>query len=193
MSKRLISSLFSTSLKQIITSGLLLCFMLTGAALAQVLYGTLTGNVTDPSGAVVPGAKVSAVNVNTGVTTEAAVNDDGVYRFQALQAGTYKVSISAANFATQVSEKVSVPVNQVVRVDGQLKLAQQSQTLTVTAEAPLLQTDKADVHTDLTTTQIENLPTSGSQEQFPVLVPNYPWYFLDCRDQLACRQPTARD
>ena len=163
MSKRLISSLFSTSLKQIITSGLLLCFMLTGAALAQVLYGTLTGNVTDPSGAVVPGAKVSAVNVNTGVTTEAAVNDDGVYRFQALQAGTYKVSISAANFATQVSEKVSVPVNQVVRVDGQLKLAQQSQTLTVTAEAPLLQTDKADVHTDLTTTQIENLPTSGSQ------------------------------
>jgi hypothetical protein len=137
--------------------------MLTGAVLAQVLYGTLTGNVTDPSGAVVPGAKVSAVNVNTGVTIEAAVNDDGVYRFQALQAGTYKVSISASNFATQVSEKVSVPVNQVVRVDGQLKLAQQSQTLTVTAEAPILQTDKADVHTDLSTRQIEDLPTSGSQ------------------------------
>lgn len=163
MSKSVKSPTFSTSLKQIVTFALLLCCLLSGAAFAQVLYGTLTGNVTDPSGAVVAGAKVIAVNVNTGVTTEAAVNDEGVYRFQALQAGTYKVSISAPNFATQVSENVSVPVNQVVRVDGRLKLAQQSQTLTVTAEAPLLQTDKADVHTDLSTRQIEDLPTSGSQ------------------------------
>src|SRR6185312_12344129 len=137
MSKSVKSPTFSTSLKQIVTFALLLCCLLSGAAFAQVLYGTLTGNVTDPSGAVVAGAKVIAVNVNTGVTTEAAVNDEGVYRFQALQAGTYKVSISAPNFATQVSENVSVPVNQVVRVDGRLKLAQQSQTLTVTAEAPL--------------------------------------------------------
>ncbi len=162
MSKQFGSCQFSTSLKQITLTILLGC-LLTGAALAQVLYGTLTGNVTDPSGAAVAGARVTAVNVRTGVTSEAAVNEDGVYRFQALQAGTYKVSIAAANFATQVSENVNVPVNQVVRVDGQLKVAGQAQSLTVTTEAPLLQTDKADVHTDLTTTQIENLPTAGTQ------------------------------
>src|SRR6266487_2710373 len=101
MSKQFGSCQFSTSLKQITLTILLGC-LLTGAALAQVLYGTLTGNVTDPSGAAVAGARVTAVNVRTGVTSEAAVNEDGVYRFQALQAGTYKVSFAAANFATQV-------------------------------------------------------------------------------------------
>src|SRR5207244_438698 len=127
------------------------------AVTAQVLYGTLTGNVTDPSGASVASAKVTAVNINTGVTNEVAVNEDGVYRFQALQAGIYKVSIAAPNFATQVTESVHIVVNTVVRLDGALKVAQQKDTVTVTAEAPLLQADKADVHTDLTAKEIDSL------------------------------------
>ena len=106
MSKRLNSALFSMSLKQILTMVILLGSLLVGTTLAQVLYGTLTGNVTDPSGAAVASARVTAVNINTGVTNEATVNEDGVYRFQALQAGTYKVSIAALNFATQVSERI---------------------------------------------------------------------------------------
>src|SRR2546423_14579395 len=95
-----VSRRYSSSLKQIITLVAVSC-LLSGAAMGQVLYGSLTGNVTDPSGASVVGAKVTALNIGTGVSTDTTVNASGVYRFQALQAGTYKVTISAANFATQ--------------------------------------------------------------------------------------------
>jgi hypothetical protein len=161
MSTSVKSPIFSTSLKQMLTLALLVCCLLAGAA-AQVLYGTLTGNVTDPSGASVSSAKVTAVNVNTGVTSEATVNEDGVYRFQALLPGIYKVSIAAPNFATQVTESVHILVNTVIRLDGALKVAQAKDTVTVTAEAPLLQADKADVHTDLTSKEIDSLPITSS-------------------------------
>jgi hypothetical protein len=162
MSKNSVSPAFSTSLKQIVTLAMAVCFLFAGVATAQVLYGALTGNVTDPSGASVGGAKVTALNINTGISNEATVNDDGVYRFQALLPGVYKVSIAAPNFATQVTESVHIIVNTVVRLDGALKLAQAKDTVTVTAEAPLLQADKADVHTDLTAKEIDSLPITSS-------------------------------
>jgi Carboxypeptidase regulatory-like domain len=105
MSSRYGSRLYSASLQQSITLAAISC-LLSGAAIGQVLYGSLTGNVSDPSGASVVGAKVTAVNVATGLNAETTVNESGVYRFQALHAGTYKVSISAPNFATQVTGNV---------------------------------------------------------------------------------------
>src|SRR5262249_18747710 len=78
---------------------------------AQVLYGSLTGNVTDPTGAVVAGAKVDALNTLTGVTQATVTDPNGVYRFQNLQAGTYKVTISAQGFATAVHDNIAVTVN----------------------------------------------------------------------------------
>ncbi len=130
---------------------------------AQVLYGSLTGTVTDSSGAAVPGAKVEALNIGTGITRTATTNDSGVYTLQALQAGNYKVSISSAKFSTQVTDNVKVVVNNVSRIDAELKVASSTQDVTVTAEAPVLQTDKADVHTDLSAQQIVSLPTMSSQ------------------------------
>jgi len=130
---------------------------------AQVLYGSITGTVTDPSGAAVSGARVEALNIGTGVTQAATTNESGIYRYVVLQPGTYKVTISAPGFATQVTENVSVVVNNVVRVDAALKIAPQQQALTVTAEAPLLQTDKADVHTELTSKHLDSLPINSSQ------------------------------
>lgn len=129
---------------------------------AQVLYGSLTGNVTDASGAAVIGAKVEAVNIATGVSRTVDSNSTGVYIFPALQAGTYKVTITSGKFATFVNENVPVGVNTVVRIDASLKVAGTSQDVTVTAEAPVLQTDKADVHTDLSSTQITDLPVMSS-------------------------------
>src|SRR6516225_6961211 len=70
-------------------------------ARAQVLYGSLTGGVTDASGAVVVGAKVTALEVQTGVTQETTTDSVGIYRLTTLQPGTYKVTISASGFATQ--------------------------------------------------------------------------------------------
>jgi len=130
---------------------------------AQVLYGSLTGNVTDPSGAAVSGATVEALDIGKGVAQEAAADVNGIYRFVELLPGTYKVTISAPNFEMQVTLGVRVAANEVQRVDARLKIASATQNVTVTAEAPLLQTDKADVHTDLTGQVVDNLPSAGSQ------------------------------
>jgi hypothetical protein len=132
-------------------------------AYGQVLYGSLTGTVQDPSGAVVSGAKVEAAEATTGVASVATTDTSGIYRFTTLLPGTYKVTISASGFATQETPGVRVAGNEVARVNAELKLANATQNVTVTTEAPLLQTDKADVHTDLTSQQIENLPIMGSQ------------------------------
>src|SRR3954463_12860063 len=158
-----LSGLRKGGARLIISTMLLLLFCLfavTGQA--QVLYGSLTGTVTDSSGAAVSGAKVDATNVSTGVSRSTETNGSGLYTVPALQAGTYKVTISSGKFATFVNEAVPVGVNNVVRVDAALKIAASSQDVTVTAEAPVLQTDKADVHTDLSSTQILDLPVMSS-------------------------------
>jgi len=138
-------------------------FLFLGAAKAQVLYGTLTGTVTDPSGAAVGGAKVEALDEGKGVRQGTATDVNGIYRFSALLPGIYRVTVSASGFETQVTPGVRVQANEVQRVDAGLKIAAATQNVTVTAEAPLLQTDKADVHSDLTTREVDELPSAGSQ------------------------------
>ena len=145
---------------------ILLAVLLTsigGKSFAQVLYGSLTGTVTDPTEAVVAGAHVTALEIQTGVSQTTNTDSSGIYRFPSLLPGTYKVTITIQGFATQETLGVVVHANQITRVNGALRTASAEQNVTVTTEAPLLQTDKADVHTDLTTQQIEYLPTAGSQ------------------------------
>lgn len=142
---------------------LFLISFLSVTASAQVLYGTLVGNVTDPSGAVVPNAKVDALNMQTGVTRTTTTDSAGSYRIPDLQEGTYKVSISSQGFSTVVLQNVGLTVNNVKRADAQLTVAQAQTVVEVNAAQQLLQTDKADVHTDLSTQQIADLPTAGSQ------------------------------
>lgn len=142
---------------------LLLAILPVKSLIAQVLYGTISGNVTDSSGAVVAGAQVTALEVQTGVSQTAASDSVGIYRFSALLPGTYKVTISAQGFTRQETLGVIVNGNEVARVNAELKVGTATQDVIVSTEAPLLQTDKADVHTDLTSQQIENLPTMGSQ------------------------------
>ncbi len=73
----------------------------------QVLYGSLTGTVEDSSGAAVTGAKVVVLNVNTGVAQSATTDASGIYRFTTLLPGAYKITISAPNFASQVTDNVA--------------------------------------------------------------------------------------
>jgi hypothetical protein len=133
-----------------------------GAARAQVLYGSLTGNVTDPSGAAVPGAHVVALDTGKGATRTATTDDRGIYLFVELVPGVYKVTISAASFSTLVTENVQVAANTARRVDAELKVAQVTEQLTVTAAPPELQTDRTDVNTELSTKMIEDLPLLAS-------------------------------
>ncbi len=147
-------------LKVALLSVVLLLFA--GTAKAQVLYGSLTGNVTDSSGAVLPAARVEVLNVNTGAVRESAADSAGVYRFLELLPGTYKVTISAPNFTTVMTENVRVGANTESRVDAQLAVAKQRQMIEVTGAPPALQTDRADLHTDVETSTLTNIPLTSS-------------------------------
>jgi outer membrane receptor protein involved in Fe transport len=134
-----------------------------GVAFAQVLYGSLTGTVIDSSGAAVVNGQVTALQDQTGVSQTVVTDSSGIYRFTTLLPGDYKVTITTPGFSTQEIHGVLVNVNEIARVDAALKVASATQSVTVTTEPPLLQTDKADVHTDITAQEIENLPIMGSQ------------------------------
>ena len=129
---------------------------------AQVLYGSLTGNVVDASGGSVPNAKVEALNVATGVARTATTDDRGGYLISDLQQGVYKVTITAASFGTVIEQGVTVDANTVRRVDTQMQLAQVSQTVTVDATAAALQTDRADVSAEIRPTEITELPMNSN-------------------------------
>src|SRR5215510_7157967 len=129
---------------------------------AQVIYGSLTGNVTDQSGAVVTGAKVEAQNIGTGVSTSVVTDERGAYLFSSLQAGLYKVTITSANFKALAQENVRVEVNTIRRLDAQLQVGDVSAVVQVTATTEALQTDRADVNLVQTARQINDLPLTGS-------------------------------
>src|SRR6266567_1530271 len=80
---------------------------------AQVIYGSITGNVTDKSGAVVPAARVEALNVNTGVARQALSDEHGAYGFGDLQAGKYRVTIQATGMSKMVQENIELESNTV--------------------------------------------------------------------------------
>jgi len=129
----------------------------------QVLYGSLTGNVTDPSGAAVPKVKVEALNVGTGVAKSAFCDDRGIYLLSDLQPGVYRVTLSAPSFATRVMQNVELNGNTVVRVDAVLQVSQVSESVTVIASAVTLQTDRADINNQVQSSQIADLPLINSQ------------------------------
>ena len=132
-------------------------------ASAQVLYGTLTGNVTDPSGAVIAGAHVEATNQATNVRSETDTDARGVYLFTNLQGGFYHVTIAAKSFQTFNETNVEVQVSAVRRIDVELKVATTSTSVEVAADSVVLQSDKADIHAEITPQEVENLPYNGTE------------------------------
>ena len=132
-------------------------------AFAQVIYGTISGNVTDSAGAVVPGASVTALNTATGVSRVVSSNGEGLYLIQDLQPGTYTVTITAGGFGTYKATAVQVSPNQITRSDAELRVGATSQAVEVNGESmPVLQTDKADVNTEINPVQLTELPTTSS-------------------------------
>jgi Carboxypeptidase regulatory-like domain len=132
-------------------------------ATAQILYGSLTGNINDQTGAAVPGAHVEAVNQDTNVRSESDSDVHGVYRFTELQAGQYKLTVTAKSFRTFIETNVQVQVSAVRRVDVQLAISTITDSVQVSADAVVLQSDKADIHADITPQEIESLPYNGTE------------------------------
>ena len=138
---------------------LTLCYLATApVASAQVLYGSIVGNVQDSSGAAIPGATVTITNRETGLERNAVTNDTGGYNFTNVLTGNYDVKVSLQSFKEFVEEGVPVSPNTVSRVDAQLQLGNLTETVTVQSESSLLQTDKADTHTEIRSEAITQLP-----------------------------------
>lgn len=130
---------------------------------AQVLYGSLVGNVTDPNGAAVSGAKVELTNVATGDVSTIMTDDRGAYSVNDLQVGVYKIAISRTSFKTTLKEGVRIDANKTYRFDAQLEIGGLEETVLITAGLDAtLQTDRADVNVTQTARQINNLPLFGS-------------------------------
>ena len=142
---------------------------------AQVLYGTLTGNITDASGAGVPAARIEAVNAGTGQVRQSVADDKGEYVINNVVAGTYKVTVSAPSFGNVVGQGVIVDANTVRRMDVQMQLAQVNQSVEVQAAAVTLQADRADVGAELQSAQIAQLPEPSTRnfQSLLVIVPGY--------------------
>jgi hypothetical protein len=133
----------------------------TRPAAAQVLYGSLTGSVQDPSGSVIPNATVTIVNDATGQSREGATTDAGAYLFADVLAGTYTVTVTAKGFSASKTTGVEIAINTVTRLNAQLRVGELSDTIAVTANAGAIQTDSADVHVSLGSREVTELPLPG--------------------------------
>ncbi len=125
---------------------------------AQVLYGSLTGSVQDAAGAVVPGAAVKVRNADTSQEFTAQTNDAGGYTFSNLVSGTYELTFSASGFRPVVRRGIVITVNTVRREDVGLEVGQVNESVTVQAGIATLQTDKTDVHSELSSREVINMP-----------------------------------
>jgi hypothetical protein len=132
-----------------------------GFMFAQNPYGGILGRIADPSGASVAQATVRVTNLDTSVVTEGQTNSDGNYEFRQVIPGRYRVEVQAKGFKSFIREPVEVRVAVVVTLDVGLELGSSSQSITVTSEAPLLESSTATVGTVLDNRRITDLPRFG--------------------------------
>ena len=137
---------------------LLLCSA--AVALSQTVNGTLLGTVTDSSGGAIPNAQIQVKEMNTGITREGRTGEAGTYVFANLPQGRYAVSVEVQGFKKGVRENVDVLVNTTVRIDMTLQPGAITEVINVTAETPLLQTDRSDTGRKIEEAQLANLPVS---------------------------------
>ena len=128
------------------------------SAVGQAVYGSVLGTVTDPSGAAVNGAKVSATSQTKSVSVVATTNESGNYSVTHLIPDVYTVRIEAQGFKTLQFKDVQVSADTGSRVDGQFQVGGASETVEVTSEAPQLKTDRADVAIEFSGKQVNELP-----------------------------------
>ena len=125
---------------------------------AQVLYGSIVGNVTDAQSGAVPGVIVTATNTGTGLKLETVTDADGSYTFRNLLPGTFDLTATLTGFREHRQTGIPVSAGNPVRVNIALAVGALTETVQVVSDTTLLQTDKADVHTELTSKEIVDLP-----------------------------------
>jgi hypothetical protein len=154
-------SRFSLSIVQVIVSAALFG----GVCRSQVVTATLTGTVLDSSGATIPNAKVTVTEKSTGVVRSTTTSTDGVFNVPYLNPGNYRVDAEAPNFKKFSQDNVRLDVSTTARIDITLSPGSPTETVTVTGEAPSLQTDRAEVARNFTTQTVTELPIANRNFQ----------------------------
>ncbi len=155
-------------------AALLLVIQSLSPVMAQVSLGagTIEGTVQDSTGAAVPNAPIEAKNINTGVTRTAKTDNTGRYTFLSLPVGEYEVKAEASGFRTTVKTGVTLVIDRTAVVDFDLSVGQLSETVSVTAAAPLIESSHAALGEVIQNKQILDLPLNGrSYAQLALLAP----------------------
>ncbi|MCU1258244.1 MAG: hypothetical protein JWO80_1129, partial [Bryobacterales bacterium] len=137
---------------------------LCGLVVGQEVTATINGIVTDPSGGAVVGAKVTAKDLDRGTVSQTTTNGDGFYTFPRLPIGRYELRVESPGFQAMVQSGILLQLNQNARIDFQLKVGNVSETLEVTAGAPVLQTQS---------TQVGTVIDQRTNTQLPLATRNY--------------------
>jgi hypothetical protein len=170
MAKRIAKVRGHLALMALAILALLVCFV--GAAFAQTTTGTITGTITDPKGAAMAGVTVTVHNADTGIDTSVRTNDSGIYTATLLQPGNYEVTAAQTGFSSVQNKGVRVQVGETVRIDIEMPVASQQSLVTVTTEAPLIETEKTEASQTVSETLVSDLPVSSRRwEQFVMLTP----------------------
>ena len=140
----------------------LLAALTAGVAFGQIRSATITGTVTDATGAVVPHAQVTVTELETAISTKSLTTDSGSFTLPYLPAGTYTATISAPGFAEYKVSGIVVATGQTIRSDAQLKLAAVGASVEVQAEAATIQTDSSTVQGTISAKAIDILPNPTS-------------------------------
>jgi len=138
--------------------------------MAQSPYGRILGRVTDSSGAVVPNASVECVNIETNVVTTAKSNSEGNYELPNLIPGRYRLSVSVAGFKTYGRGPMELRVGDALNIPVALEVGTQAETITVTTDAPLLESASATTGQVLDSRRVAELPVPGSNPLFLTLL-----------------------
>ena len=152
-------------MKKIISSMIVLCSIWLAAtpAVAQQTTGSISGRILDDQGAAVPGATVTGKNLATGFTRTDVSDGEGIFRLTALPVGTYDLTTELQGFSKVENKGVVVNVGQTLDLNFTLKLASVSETITVNADSPLIQTSSSSVGGVVDVSRIESLPLNGRQ------------------------------
>lgn len=164
-------------LRLLFVSGLLGA-LLTLSALGQTTNGNIQGTVVDPSNAAVPGATVTARNMDTGLTAAATTTGAGVYALPNLPPGRYEITVEMSGMKKYVRTGVTVATNSTVGLDVQLQVGSATESVTVTSDAAQLETETSDIGSTVQSSLMRNLPlevsgTIRNPVQFITLVPGF--------------------
>lgn len=130
---------------------------------AQILYGSLVGNVKDQSDASVAGARVTITHKQTNQVRDSLSNDSGAFSFPTISPGAYEVKVSKEGFRSATQDAVTVSINSVTRADVVLQLGAVAETVHVSATTASLQTDRSEVRSEIVGTSLVNLPVSAGR------------------------------